>query len=243
MHREHHRWYSQRLGKEMGINVYGHYGWPIVAFPTSAGDEREVEGQGMIPAIAHHIEAGKVKFYCVNAVNNESFYNKQASPAHRSWLQVKYDEYLAQEVAPFIHWHCRTPGMAISTTGASFGAYHAVNTVLKHPDIFRRCIAQSGVYDLRSFMNGHYDDNFYFNNPVDYVKNLSDPWYLNHLSQCDIRLATGNGPYEDSRPSYALSDALKARGIPHSVDDWGALGGHDWPYWKHQMNEYLSRLF
>jgi hypothetical protein len=30
----------------MGIDVYGHYGAPIVVFPTSGGDEREYAGQG-----------------------------------------------------------------------------------------------------------------------------------------------------------------------------------------------------
>ena len=46
-------------GREMGIRVYGHYGAPIVVFPTSGGDEREYEGQGMIDALAHHIDAGQ----------------------------------------------------------------------------------------------------------------------------------------------------------------------------------------
>ena len=243
MNVERHGWFSQRLGRDMGILVYGHYGQPIVVFPTSGGDEREHEGQGMIGALAHHIDGGRVKMFCVNSVNNESWYNKQAHPAHRSWLQTRYDEYVAQEVAPFIHHHCATPGIGITTTGMSFGAYHAANTVLKHPDLFRRCLALSGVYDLRSFMNGHYDDNFYYNNPVDYVANLTDGWYLDHLGQCDIRLATGTGAWEDSGPAYRLSEALSRRGIPHTVDDWGPEGGHDWPYWKRQMDVYIQRLF
>jgi len=25
------------------------------------------------------------------------------------------------------------------------------------------------------------------------------------------------------------------------VDDWGPRGGHDWPYWKDEMHEYLKR--
>lgn len=243
MHREHHRWHSHRLGREMGINVYGHYGQPLMVFPTSGGDENEYEGQGMIGALGHHIDGGRVKVFCVNSVNNESWYNKQAHPAHRSYLQAMYDAYIAYEVAPFIQGHTRTPGIAITTSGSSFGAYHAVNTVLKHPDLFRRTLAMSGVYDLRRFMNGHYDDNFYFNNPVDYISSLSDPWYLEQLAQDDIRLVTGNGPYEDSRPSYQLSGVLWARGIRHSVDDWGPDGGHDWPYWKRQLDEYISRLY
>ncbi|PYQ49502.1 MAG: esterase, partial [Acidobacteria bacterium] len=105
------------------------------------------------------------------------------------------------------------------------------------------CLALSGVYDIRRFMDGDYDDNFYFNNPVDYVAGLGDPWYLENLHQCDIRLVTGNGPWEDSGPSYRLADILRAKGIPVSVDDWGPEGGHDWPFWKRQMNEYVARLY
>jgi esterase/lipase superfamily enzyme len=240
---EHHGWHSPCLGQEMGIQVYGHYGAPLLVFPTSGGDEHEYAGQGMIAALAHHIDAGRVKFFCVNSVNNDSWYNKQAHPRHRSYRQALYDAYIASEVVPFIYDHCRTPGLPITTTGTSFGAYHAANSLFKHPDLFRRCLALSGVYDLRRFMDGDYDDNFYFNNPVDYLASLSDPWYLQQLSQDDIHLVTGSGPFEDSGPTYRLSEVLRGRGINHSLDDWGAEGGHDWPFWKRQMNEYIGRLY
>jgi esterase/lipase superfamily enzyme len=88
-----------------------------------------------------------------------------------------------------------------------------------------------------------YDENTYFNNPVDYLAGLSDPHTLWQLSQCDIHIATGSGPWERSGPSYRLSEILAGKGIRHSLDDWGQQGGHDWPYWHHQMWEYVSRLF
>ena len=226
----------------MGINVYGHYGAPIVVFPTSGGDEYEYAGQGMIDALAHHIDSGRVKFVCVSSMNNESWYNKQAHPRHRSYVQALYDAYVADELVPFIYDQCQTPGIGITTTGASFGAYHAANSLFRHPNVFRRCLALSGVYDIRSFMGSDYDDNFYFNNPVDYLANLADPWYLHHLAQADIRLATGSGAFEDTGPTYRLSEVLAGRGIPHTVYEWGPDGGHDWPYWKNQMNVYLERL-
>lgn len=243
MNQEHHRWFSQRVGKEMGIRVHGHYGQPILVLPTSGGDEWEYEGQGMIAALEHHIDAGRVKFFCVNSVNNESWHNKGAHPRHRSYMQAMYDAYVVFEVVPFVWDHCRSQGIGITTSGSSFGAYHAANSLFKHPDLFRRCIAMSGVYDLRRFMDGDYDDNFYFNNPVDYLANLTDEYYLQHLSQCDIRLITGHGPYEDSGPTNQLSRVLTRRNIPHAVDNWGAEGGHDWPYWKRQMDLYIGRLF
>src|SRR5438128_12004567 len=48
MQREYHRWYSHRLGMALGVVVYGHWGAPLLGFPTSAGDEWELEGQRMI---------------------------------------------------------------------------------------------------------------------------------------------------------------------------------------------------
>ncbi len=188
---EHHGWHSPRLGRGMGIDVYGHYGAPIVVFPTSGGDEREYAGQGMIEALAHWIDAGRVKLYCVDTVNNQSWYDKGAHPRHRSYMQAMYDAYVAEEVAPFVAHHCQSPGIGITTTGASFGAYHAANTLFKHPDKFKRCLALSGVYDIRRFMDGDYDDNFYFNNPVDYVAGPIRPLVLRPPRE--LRHSPGDG--------------------------------------------------
>ena len=237
-----HGWHSPRIGRHMGVVVYGHWGPPLLAFPTSGGDEREMEGQGLIPALADFIDSGRVKVFTVNALTQEGFWNKGAHPFHRSWVQSVYASYIRQEVIPFIHDHCR--GLVpVTTMGMSLGAYHAANTLLKYPDAVKRCFALSGVYDLSSFMDGMYDDNFYFNNPAHYVPNLHDPWTFQQLETCDIHLATGNGPYENSGPTYHFSGILASKGIRHSLDDWGPLGGHDWPYWKHQMREYLGKYY
>src|SRR3974390_2781447 len=164
MKREYHRWYSPRLGIDMGVVVYGHWGPPLLGFPTSAGDEWELEGQSMVGALADFIDGGRVKLYCVNSINGLSFYNKGAHPFHRSYVQSAFDSYLREEVVPFV-WNSCQSQIAISTMGSSFGAYHAANSLFKHPDVFKRCFAMSGVYDLRNFMDGMYDDNFFFNNP------------------------------------------------------------------------------
>ena len=83
----------------------------------------------------------------------------------------------------------------------------------------------------------------YFNNPVDYMANQSDPWYLHQYASCDIRLVTGCGPWENSGPTYRMSEILRNRGIAHHLDDWGPEGGHDWPYWHHQMWEYVGQHY
>ncbi len=134
MHRDHHNWYSHRLNRDIGVNVYGHYGMPILAFPTSCGDEHEQEGQGMIRTLGPYLDAGRIRIFCINGVQSDSFSNKGAHPFHRSWLQAQYDDYVASEVFPFIDSVCQTPGIPITTYGASLGAYHAANTLFKHPD-------------------------------------------------------------------------------------------------------------
>src|SRR3954451_11359941 len=161
MHGEHHSWYSHRLSRDMGVNVYGNYGMPILAFPTSMGDEHEQEGQGMVRTLGPYIEEGRIRFFSINGVQSDSYSNKDAHPFHRSWLQAQYDDYIASEVLPFIESQCQSPGIAITTYGASLGAYHAANTLFKHPDHVKRCYALSGIYDMRDSMDGMYDDNFY----------------------------------------------------------------------------------
>jgi esterase/lipase superfamily enzyme len=239
MRREHHHWYSDRIGREFGVVVHGHWGPPMLLFPTSGGDEEEYERQGLIAAIAEFIDAGTVKAFCVNVNHGDSFANRSAHPLHRSWMQRQHDAYIRHEVIPFARAHCQSPDAPVWTMGASLGAYHAANTLFKYPDVVKRCFALSGVYDMKRFMNGAYDDNFYFNNPVDYLANIADSWMLNQLASCDIHIATGSGPFEHSGEAYRLSEILASRGIGHHLDDWGPLGGHDWPYWKHQMREYL----
>src|SRR5439155_18150081 len=120
---------------------------------------------------------------------------------------------------------------------------HAANPLFKHPDHVKRCYALSGIYDMRDSMDGMYDDNFYFNNPVDYMANQSDPWFLHQYASCDIRLVTGCGPWENSGPTYRMSEILRNRGIAHHLDDWGLEGGHEWPYWHHQMPRCMSKTF
>ena len=227
----------------MGVAIYGNYGAPILAFPTSMGDEWEQEGQGMIRTLSPYIDAGRIRIFCINGVQSDSFNNKGAHPFHRSWMQAQYDAYIANEVFPFIDSQCQTPGIGIATLGASLGAYHAANTLFKHPDHVKRCYALSGVYDLRDSMDGMYDDNFYFNNPVDYLSNLNDDYFLPLLQKADaILIMSGQGNYEAPERSRALSDILNAKGIPHTLDLWGPDVDHDWPWWRKQIIYYMEAL-
>lgn len=241
MHTEHHRWYSPRLGRTMNLAVFGHWGRPVVVFPTSNGHAWEYRDKGLVGALGGLIGEGRCKLFCLDGNFDESFFNSGAHHAHRSWRQHLYDQYVVEEVVPFIHAHCRSAPPLIAF-GASLGGYYAVNTVGKHPDLFRHALALSGVYDMRPFFGWTTDETFYFNNPVDYLAQMPDGPLLEQLRRCSFRLVTGTGPHEDASEAYRLGAVLSAQGIPHAVENWGPDGGHDWPYWYAQAREYLGQV-
>jgi esterase/lipase superfamily enzyme len=242
MKKEHYSWHSPILGITMPIVVYGHYGAPLLMFPTAAADCEEYERFGLVGAVAHHIDAGRVKLYSIDSINRHSWMNKEIHPAERARRQALFDSYIYQEVAPFIEDNCRTPGIGIGTTGASFGAYHALNSLLKHPDRFKWTIAMSGSYDVKSFADGYYDDNVYFNNPVDYMQNLSDSWIMDRIRGCNITIATSTGQWENPEFSRRMSQILWDKGIVHQLDVWGPEWPHDWPTWRAMLDVYIRKL-
>ena len=49
---------------------------------------------------------------------------------------------------------------------------------MRHPDVGLPCITMSGAFEMKSFMDGYYDNDFYFNNPVDYFRIQMIPGFL-----------------------------------------------------------------
>jgi esterase/lipase superfamily enzyme len=146
-------------------------------------------------------------------------------------------------VVPFIRNQCsqETP---IITTGASFGALHAANMLFRRPDVFEGTIAMSGTYDIKSYSKGYYDDNCYFNSPVDYLPNLSDEFYLSKLrAKKHIYILSGQGEYEAPERSIHLGQVLTGKGIPHHLDLWGYDIPHDWPTWRSMLPHVLATRF
>src|SRR4029434_6630790 len=73
---DHHYWHSPRLEHDMGVAVFGHWGPPLLAFPTSHGDEWELQRHGLIDAIGDLIDAGRLKVFCVGSNNQDSYMNR-----------------------------------------------------------------------------------------------------------------------------------------------------------------------
>jgi esterase/lipase superfamily enzyme len=243
MRREIHGWHSPSLNKYMDVVVYGHYGFALLLLPTAAADFLEYERFLMIDAIHPFIEGGKVKVFSINSINSESWLNDHIHPRHKSLRHAQFNEYVYNEVVPFIR-SFTSPGTPIILSGASLGALHSANLFFKRPDLIDGVIAMSGNYDLTTYTRGYWDDDVYFNSPMHYLKNLEDDYYLPQLrSKHHIHILTGSGSYETPEVSHALSGVLHQKQISHELDVWGHDMPHDWPTWRAMLPHYLGTRF
>lgn len=239
-------WFSPNLNMEMPLVAYGHAGHPLLMFPTAAADFLEYERFQLIDAIAHHVEAGRVRLYSVNSVNRYSLLNPDTPPPVKTALLTVYDRYITEEVVPLIRMDTERSDVMPLTTGASLGAYLAANTFFKHSDIFGGTIPMSGSYDVRDYLKGYEDDDLYFNNPAQYLPNLNDDYHLPRLRQRDSRsivILTGQGAFEAPERSRQLSHMLASKNIPHTLDIWGHDVSHDWVWWRKMLDHYVNLLF
>lgn len=236
MNREHHRWFSPSLGREMDLLVFGHGGARMLVFPTSMGRFYEWEDRGMMDALGDHLRNGWLQVFCVDSADAESWYADHTWPGDRAWNQALYDRYIADEVLPFSRH--RNPNPFAIAAGASFGAYHAGNTAFRHPHHFGRVIGMSGLADIRRFAGGHEDENVAAHNPAHYVSHLHDHGHLEALRRMDIILATGADDSFVDNNRY-LSRALWEKGVGNALRIWDGWA-HDWPWWRDMIRMYVG---
>ena len=228
------------------VLAYGHYGRPLIAFPSQEGHTTDWEDRGMISAIGDLLNAGRVKVYCVASFDSGSWHRGDLSLEDRARAHGVYEHWLVNEVAPFVE--ADTGGTAeMLLAGCSFGAYHAANFTLKHAHRFPLALCMSGVYDVTVVGGGlHRGDAVYFNNPMDYVAHLNGD-HLDWLRrQAGLVLVCGQGQWEDTTGALESTKRFAglphAKGIRHELDLWGHDVAHDWPSWRAQLAHHLPRF-
>ena len=231
---EYYKWHSPSLDRDMEMLVFGHSGQPVILFPTSKGAYYQNKDQGMIDAAKWFLENGRVKIYCPDSIDAESWYNKNISPPERAYNQDRYDRMVATELVPWAQHETGFERMAFA--GCSFGGYHAVNTAFRHPNLASYCFSMSGAFDIKQFTDGFYNDTIFFNNPVDYIPGDNNP----NLWKMGIILGTSDQDIcreENER----LDFILQQKNIRHWLD-LRQNATHDWPVWREMFPHYLSLI-
>lgn len=248
MNGRHTSLWSPAIGADGHVITYGHWGRPLLAFPSQEGPAWQYEERGMTGAVGDLIEAGRVKVYAVDSFDSDSWYRQDVPLEERAQLHGLYEDWIVNQVAPFIR--ADSGDAEIAVTGVSFGAYHAANFALRHANLFPLAICQSGVYDVSVVGGGQQHDQrgdaVYFNNPADYVSHLGGDhldWLCRNVS---LVLVCGQGQWEDTtgalESTKRFAGQLAEKGIPHELDVWGHDVPHDWPAWRAQIAHHLPRF-
>ncbi|MDZ7681139.1 MAG: hypothetical protein U5J63_05340 [Fodinibius sp.] len=87
-------------------------------------------------------------------------------------------------------------------------------------------------------MDGYYDDNVYFNNPMDFVPNMNNERTLSKIRDIDFRLVTYQ---KDDRCQEAkrMSDVLRMKFIEHELDIWGTDEQEEWDLWPQMLKTHI----
>jgi esterase/lipase superfamily enzyme len=212
----HVRLYSPAIGADGNVVVHGHYGRPVLVFPSEGGNAWDFENNGMVGAVGGLVEGGRVKLYCVDAFD--------------SGERSQYESWILDQVVPFIH-HDLGDSQDILTTGCSMGAYHAANFVLRRADLIPAAICLSGNYEfgLTDEVSGFHGDH------LDWIR-----------SRASFLLVCGQGMWEDTTGALEstkhLAWLLGEKGVRHELDLWGHDVPHDWPSWRAQIAHHLPRF-
>lgn len=228
------KWYSQQLSTDIEMLVYGDRGYPVILFPTSQGRYYENKDFKLIDSVSWFVEQGLVKIYCIDSIDSLSWYNKAVHPSERVKNHIWYDNMLYHELAP---WAIHETGVGkVCVAGCSFGGYHAANFAFKHPDKVSHMFSMSGAFDITTQLDGFYNDDAYFNNPVDFVQNSSD------AAIWQMKIILGTSEHDICKDAnIRLSEILTRKNIPHWLDiKPDAL--HDWPIWHEMFPHYLSLI-
>jgi esterase/lipase superfamily enzyme len=228
-----------------GVLAFGHYGRPVLAFPSQESNRYEWEQRGMVHAIEPLLADGRVKLYCVDSWDSSIWHDDWLPLEERAHRHGAYEGWLLGHVAPLIHHDCGG-FQEIVTAGVSFGAFHAANLTLRRADLFPLALCFSGVYDVSAIGWGESGDAVYFNNPAAYVNGLHGD-HLGWLrSRASLLLVVGQGMWEDTTGSLEqtrrFAALLAEKGIRHELDVWGADTPHDWPAWRAQIAHHLPRF-
>lgn len=233
-HEHYHKWYSPRLSREIEILAFGTRGYPVILFPTSMGHYYENKDFKLIDSVNWFLDEGLVKIYCVDGIDELSWYNKGIHPADRVKNHIWYDQMLLHELVPLCQ---RETGVArVATAGCSFGGYHATNFAFRHPEAVKYVFNMGAAFDIRDQLDGYYDDNVYFNNPMDYLPNAQSDFFH------DMFVVLGTGTHDMCwNANERMAEILRRKGIPHWLDV-RQNAPHDWPAWREMFPHYLSLI-
>lgn len=222
-------WKSQNLPEPARMARWGHFGTPVLIFPTAGGDFEEVERFQLIAALGTLIDGGRIKAYSIDGIAIREWLAATLPPQDYARLQERYDSYAYEEVLQRVRQDCRDDRIEPILIGASRGASVAIGGICRHPESFRGAVGLSGVYGLAATGSS----------PLSSLSAL-DASRLERLRLRTIALGSGAGDYENPDDSKRLSDAFASKNLPCTLSLWGPTRDHTWATWREMLPALLT---
>ena len=236
------------IDRGMTVITYGHYGRPVLVFPSEAGRAWDFENNGMVGAVADLINAGRVKLYCVDTFDAETWSDTGLPIEERALRHEAYEPWLTDNVVPFVH----------HDTAPACGADHDRLQPGRLPRRALRAPARRPVRRSRSACPATTTcppggrGATAATRPTSPTPPTTCPTSAVTTSTgcargCRVLLVVGQGAWEThptgSLPStIKLADLLQEKGIRCELDLWGFDVSHDWEWWQRQLAHHLPRF-
>jgi len=88
------------IGGEGNVIAYGHYGRPVLVFPSEQGQAWDYENNGMIGVLSDLIERGRIKVYCVDSFDAGSWVRKDLPLEERAHMHGLYEDWILSQSSP-----------------------------------------------------------------------------------------------------------------------------------------------
>ena len=215
MTEHYHKWYSQWINQDFEMLVFGEKGVPLILFPQLNTRYFDYKDFGVIESLRGLIEEGRIKVYCPDSYDAQSWSDNSIPPEERVAKYEQFEQTVIHDVIAFANYE--TEEEKIIFSGYGVGGYYALNIVLKYPDLAKGLLTIGGEFDVKNYLDDHFDELAYYNSPLDYLFGLNDEKYISKYKKLKMILSSGITDDSFGQNKY-IAQLLFEKGINHHFD-------------------------
>ncbi len=226
---------------------YGHWGRPVLVFPSERGRAWDYENNGMVGAVADLVDGGRCKLYCVDSFDEQTWSDDSLPLEERARRHGAYASWIIDRVVPWIGQD--SPGAERRGRHRLLDGRLPRPPARPHPcrslprrDLPERQLRPRGMERLGRPRRGGvlHQPQRLRRPPARRPPRLAE-------AAAARRARRRRGPVGDPPDPLAAVGSPPRRaagreGHPHELDVWGHDSAHDWDWWRKQIAHHLPRF-
>lgn len=200
------------------IITFGNYGFVLMMFPTQGDNFNNSEEGKIVDLLADFISEGFFRIVFVPTINNFFWGEERSYSREKSKILYDFNNFLVGEVITYLYKIIGRPTPIITIGCGEQAGFFAANCFFRRPDLFYGMISIDGVFDILKICSSvdESDSNIYFNNPISFLPNLNDDYWLIHMKTGkDINIIASSGNSLAVEQANLLSTILTEKSIEH----------------------------